>query len=204
LRAIGSSPTGQRALLLAITYQGTPWARTPHTLRQPGDDVDGVEKYLLGLLACYASAVDLNSRWLPLTESAGWLKSEITVLSDASGTPEELLPTHANIVCVPSSHARPTADSGTDERDPAAGEEQLPKCFLLMFVVTMPLASTTYPSSNVDTGHGGQRPQLDQPISPQPISRNVPGRRIVEDFDQCPYSPSTHGLRVYSWSRSHC
>ncbi|KAH6908454.1 hypothetical protein BKA70DRAFT_1427056 [Coprinopsis sp. MPI-PUGE-AT-0042] len=78
VRAVGSAPTGQRALLLAITYRGTLWARTPHALVQPKYDAELMKSYLL--------------------ETGKWAESDITVLTDAEGTPENRLPTHANIM----------------------------------------------------------------------------------------------------------
>ncbi|KAH6908455.1 caspase domain-containing protein [Coprinopsis sp. MPI-PUGE-AT-0042] len=78
VRAVGSAPTGQRALLLAITYRSTLWARTSHVLSQPQHDVELMKKYLL--------------------ETGKWSESDITVLTDAKGTPDDRLPTHANIM----------------------------------------------------------------------------------------------------------
>ncbi|KAH6908461.1 caspase domain-containing protein [Coprinopsis sp. MPI-PUGE-AT-0042] len=75
---IKSPPTGQRALLIAMNYSSTLWAKTPHALLQPQHDVQLMKEYLL--------------------KSAGWSESEITVLTDARKTAPQLLPTHANIM----------------------------------------------------------------------------------------------------------
>ncbi|KAH6908459.1 hypothetical protein BKA70DRAFT_1427060 [Coprinopsis sp. MPI-PUGE-AT-0042] len=75
---VGSTPTGRRALLLAMTYRSTPWAGTAHALSQPQYDVQLMKDYLL--------------------ETGAWSESDITVLTDAKGTPENRLPTYANIM----------------------------------------------------------------------------------------------------------
>ncbi|KAH6908456.1 caspase domain-containing protein [Coprinopsis sp. MPI-PUGE-AT-0042] len=75
---LGSPPTGKRGLLLAMNYSSTPWARTPNVLSQPQYDVKLMKEYLL--------------------ETDGWSESDITVLTDTKDTPENLLPTYANIM----------------------------------------------------------------------------------------------------------
>ncbi|KAH6908457.1 caspase domain-containing protein [Coprinopsis sp. MPI-PUGE-AT-0042] len=126
---INPPPTGQRALLIAMNYSSTPWAKT-YALGQPQHDVKLMKDYLL--------------------QSAGWLEGNITVLTDAQNTPQHLLPTHANIM----------------REIKLLGKSNCQNMFFLY------------------TGHSDQRPQPKQSTQPQAVPKSVPGRRVVEKYDQ--------------------
>ncbi|KAH6908484.1 hypothetical protein BKA70DRAFT_271338 [Coprinopsis sp. MPI-PUGE-AT-0042] len=77
-KAVSSASTGHQALLISIQYGSTPWAGTPFELIQPPHDVQLMKEYLM--------------------QYAGFSENDITVLTDARGTPKHLLPTYVNIM----------------------------------------------------------------------------------------------------------
>lgn len=76
--AVGAvNPPSQRALLIGINYDKAPCPKT-FALRQPRQDVTLMKDYLIDV--------------------AGWSEDSIIVMTDAKTTPQDLRPTHANIM----------------------------------------------------------------------------------------------------------